>query len=121
MNRIGLSLVLLAFAAPVLLLSSTLVLGQSEHFNYFIKQGLILEYLTNSALVTILTATISFLIAVPAAWWVSFYEFKGRRVLEWALVLPLAVPPYLAEDYWTNTGFPDFSGDLDGSKKAKSS
>ena len=32
-----------------------------------------------------------------------------------------AVPPYLAEDYWTNTGFPDFSGDLVGSKKAKSS
>ncbi len=96
MNRIGLSLILLAFAAPVLLLLSTLFLGQSEHFNYFIKQGLILEYLTNSALVTILTATLSFLIAVPAAWWVSFYEFKGRRLLEWALVLPLAVPPYLA-------------------------
>ena len=31
-----------------------------------------------------------------AAWLVSHYEFPGRRFFEWALILPLAVPTYLA-------------------------
>ena len=30
------------------------------------------------------------------AWLVTFYEFKGRRVFEWALILPLAVPTYIS-------------------------
>lgn len=30
-----------------------------------------------------------------AAWLVSAYDFPGRRVLDWALVLPLAVPTYI--------------------------
>lgn len=29
------------------------------------------------------------------AWLVTFYDFRGRRLLEWALVLPLAVPTYI--------------------------
>lgn len=31
-----------------------------------------------------------------AAWLVTHFEFPGRRILEWALILPLAVPTYLA-------------------------
>jgi iron(III) transport system permease protein len=31
-----------------------------------------------------------------AAWLVTHFEFPGRRLLEWALILPLAVPTYLA-------------------------
>lgn len=30
-----------------------------------------------------------------AAWLVTRYEFPGRRIFEWALILPLAVPTYL--------------------------
>ncbi|QDZ01669.1 iron ABC transporter permease [Nitratireductor mangrovi] len=35
-------------------------------------------------------------IGVTSAWLVVAYDFPLRRVLAWALVLPLAVPPYLA-------------------------
>lgn len=34
-------------------------------------------------------------IGVGAAWLVTAYDFAGRRVLEWALLLPLAVPTYV--------------------------
>lgn len=34
-------------------------------------------------------------IGVGAAWLVSMYRFPGRRILEWALLLPLAVPTYI--------------------------
>ncbi|MBE7183489.1 MAG: iron ABC transporter permease [Methylobacterium mesophilicum] len=35
-------------------------------------------------------------IGVFAAWAVTSFEFPGRKVISWALVLPFAVPPYLA-------------------------
>lgn len=44
------------------------------------------------AMVAALTASIG----VVSAWLVVSYDFPLRRVLAWALVLPLAVPPYLA-------------------------
>jgi iron(III) transport system permease protein len=42
-----------------------------------------------------------------AAWLVTHYEFPLRRLLDWALVLPLAVPTYLAAySYVEFLGFP---------------
>lgn len=41
--------------------------------------------------VGLVTATIG----TTTAWLVTAYEFPGRRVLEWALLLPLAVPTYI--------------------------
>ncbi|MEM9331566.1 MAG: iron ABC transporter permease [Pseudomonadota bacterium] len=35
-------------------------------------------------------------IGTVAAWLVCFYEFPLRRVLQWALMLPLAVPTYIS-------------------------
>lgn len=34
-------------------------------------------------------------IGTASAWLVTAYEFRGRRFLEWALLLPLAVPTYI--------------------------
>jgi iron(III) transport system permease protein len=34
-------------------------------------------------------------IGTVSAWLVSAYDFPGRRVLDWALLLPLAVPTYI--------------------------
>ncbi|AGT11116.1 ABC transporter permease [Paracoccus aminophilus] len=35
------------------------------------------------------------MLGTGAAWLVTAYDFRGRRVLEWALLLPLAVPTYI--------------------------
>ncbi len=35
-------------------------------------------------------------VGTGAAWLVAAYEFPGRRLLDWALLLPLAVPTYIA-------------------------
>ena len=34
-------------------------------------------------------------VGVSTAWVVSAYEFPGRRIFEWALLLPLAMPAYI--------------------------
>lgn len=38
---------------------------------------------------------LSCLVALPCAWLVSHFSFPGRALLEWALLLPLAVPGYI--------------------------
>ncbi len=35
-----------------------------------------------------------------SAWLVSAYDFRGRRIFEWALLLPLAVPTYIMAYAW---------------------
>ncbi|MFN4282766.1 MAG: ABC transporter permease [Alphaproteobacteria bacterium] len=47
-------------------------------------------------------------IGVSTAWLVTLCEFPGRRVFEWALLLPLAIPAYVIA--YTYTGLFDFAG-----------
>lgn len=36
------------------------------------------------------------ILGLVAAWLVAHYDFPGRRLFDWALILPLAIPTYLA-------------------------
>jgi len=47
-------------------------------------------------------------IGVGTAWLVTLCQFPGRRLFEWALLLPLAAPAYVLA--YTYTGFLDFAG-----------
>jgi iron(III) transport system permease protein len=38
---------------------------------------------------------LSFLIGTDTAWLVTMYRFPGRRIFQWLLLLPLAVPTYI--------------------------
>ncbi|MDR2523804.1 MAG: iron ABC transporter permease [Synergistaceae bacterium] len=50
----------------------------------------------DTALVTFFGTAGAVLIGVPLAWITCLFSFPGKPVLEWALVLPLAIPPYIA-------------------------
>ena len=49
------------------------------------------SYVGNTFVLTGSVTVIALLIAVPAAWVVSIYEFPGRRLFSWLLVLPLSI------------------------------
>jgi iron(III) transport system permease protein len=53
------------------------------------------------------------LLGTSLAWLVVGYEFPGRRIFEWALVLPLAVPAYVIG--FVFLGMFDFAGPLQSS------
>lgn len=53
-------------------------------------------YLVHSAGLAAGVTVLTLGFGVAAAWMVSVYEFRGRRTLEWALLLPLAMPGYVA-------------------------
>src|SRR5690606_2643150 len=49
----------------------------------------------NTLLLLLGTGIIVTVVGTGTAWLVTAYDFPGRGVLEWALLLPLAVPTYI--------------------------
>lgn len=65
-------------------------------------------YIINSLALAIGVALGTLFLGVAAALLVSVVEFKGRRILEWLLVLPMAVPAYVLA--YAYTDFFQYSG-----------
>jgi iron(III) transport system permease protein len=68
----------------------------------------LVDYLSNSALLLLGVAVGVLLLGIPTAWATAVYEFPGRRLFEWALLLPLAIPAYIIA--YTYTGLLEFAG-----------
>jgi iron(III) transport system permease protein len=60
------------------------------------------QYIWNTLLLVSLVAVGVISFGVTAAWLVTAYRFPGQRVLEWALVLPLAMPAYVMAYAYTD-------------------
>ena len=60
------------------------------------------EYIWNTLQLIFFVAIGVFFFGVTTAWLVSAYRFPGQRVLEWALVLPLAMPAYVMAYAYTD-------------------
>lgn len=61
-----------------------------------IVENRLLGYIWQSVLLIVLVTTLAVLFGVPAAWHVSVHDFPGRKIFEWALLLPLAMPGFVA-------------------------
>jgi len=53
------------------------------------------RYLGNTLLLMLSTGLLSAMVGTGAAWLVVMYRFPGHGVLQWALLLPLAIPAYI--------------------------
>ena len=53
------------------------------------------ELFSNTLTLIALVGSASFLLGVGLAWLVVMYDFPGRNILQWGLMLPLAIPPYI--------------------------
>ncbi len=100
--RVGVSgwtvaaLVLVALTTIPLVAVFAGVLGPSSDTWRHIASTVLADYLVNSAALMVLVGAITLVIGVSAAWLVAMCSFPGRRVFEWGLILPLAVPTYIA-------------------------
>ena len=54
------------------------------------------QYIKGSLILVFGTAILSVILGVSSAWLVACCEFPGRKIFEWALILPLAIPTYIA-------------------------
>ena len=83
----------LVLIAPLLALPASFVV-ESGAFDQ-ISRTLLPDALKNSAYLALGVGVGTLALGGGLALLVSFYDFPGRRVLDWALVLPLAVPGYV--------------------------
>ncbi len=53
------------------------------------------RYLTNSLILSLSVGALAAAVGTGAAWLVVMYRFPGARLLQWLLLLPLAIPAYV--------------------------
>lgn len=68
------------------------------------------DYIKNSLLLITGVSAGVILIGVSSAWLITMTEFPGRKVFEWASILPFAIPAYLLAYIYTD--FLDITGPL---------
>lgn len=85
--------------------------------SFLVPAGAVWRHLWQTQLIELLANTLLLLVGVGGgtlvvgtalAWLVVYHQFPGRRVLEWALILPLAMPAYVLG--FVFLGLCDFAG-----------
>ncbi len=105
--KIGVVAVSLILALPVFTVLSFVFHPAGEVWEH-LAATVLPEYITNSLLLMFGVAVGTLLIGVTTAWLTTMCRFPGRRIFEWALLLPMAMPAYIIA--YTYTGMFDFAG-----------
>jgi len=95
------------FISPVALVLSSLFGQYSENWSHLYNYVLS-DYIINSFLLITGVSILTSLIGIVTSWLVTNFNFSGKKFFEWALILPLSVPPYILA--YTYTGLFDASG-----------
>ncbi|HEX6528966.1 MAG TPA: iron ABC transporter permease [Burkholderiales bacterium] len=88
-------------ALPIVAVVLSFLGGSSDTWAHLAATGLP-RYIGNTALLLALVTCGVVSIGVVSAWLVTAYRFPGRDVLEWALLLPVAMPAYVMAYAYTD-------------------
>jgi len=109
--RLGLLLLCVLLSVPVFtIFGSVLVPGDGTWQHLY--NTVLIDYISNSLLLMAGVGICVLVLGVGPAWLVTMTRFPGSTVLEWALLLPLAIPAYIIA--YTYTGLLDVSGPVQG-------
>lgn len=92
--RIGAILIALCVVAPIVTLSWFALQGSTEHWSHLLSYVLPTAF-RNTVLLLLGVGILVTCLGVGSAWLITAFQFPSRRVLSWALLLPLAVPTYI--------------------------
>ena len=108
---LGAFIVASVFLAPIIAVFSAAT-GDGSGLWSHLFDSVLPRYISNTLLLMLGVGFVTLIFGVTTAWIVVRYEFPGRRIIEWSLLLPFAVPPYIAA--YTYTDFFEYSGPLQG-------
>lgn len=91
----------LVVALPVIVVFSHIFLPAGDVWQH-LAATVLPRYLTNTFWMVLLVGTGTLVIGTGTAWLVVMCRFPGKRVFEWALLLPLAVPTYVIAYAYTD-------------------
>lgn len=97
----------LIISLPILILALSWLQPQGHIWSHLFSTVLS-DYLINSLLLAVGTGAGSLFLGTACAWCIVRYQFPLRSFLQWALLLPMAMPGYIIA--YTYTGILDFSG-----------
>ena len=109
MSRLVLRASALLLALPVLALVFSALSADGDLFGH-LADTVLFDYLTNTLGLVVGVVLLSLLFGVPTAWLVAMCQVPGRRALQWALMLPMAMPSYIVAYVYTD--LLDYSGPL---------
>jgi iron(III) transport system permease protein len=95
-------LVAVLIAVPIVSVTANLLLGGSGDTWSHLASTVLPDYILNTLILCLGVGTGVIVVGVSTAWLVSIHDFPGRRIFEWALVLPLAVPAYVMAYAYTD-------------------
>lgn len=82
------------FSIPILVILFSLFEPLNDNF-YHLTDTVLSTYIKNSLYLLVGTGLIISVIGISTAWVISYYDFAGRKFFNWAMILPLAFPPYI--------------------------
>lgn len=101
------TLIAIGLAIPMLVVAAGAFAATGETWTH-LASTVLPGYVRNTILLVIGAAALTLVIGTATAWLVATCEFPGRRIFEWALILPLSVPAYIAA--YTYAGIFDVTG-----------
>ena len=90
----------------------TMAMFPSENIWPHLLDTVLPGYVVNTLELMLGVALGTILIGVTTAWLITMCDFPGRRIFEWALVLPLAMPAYVVAYVYTD--ILEFAGPVQG-------
>lgn len=108
---LGLLLVAFVVALPLLTIVVIALTPAPEIWSHLLET-VFWSYVRTTLILAVGVGLGTFFIGTTTAWLVTMYRFPGRRIFEWALLLPLAVPAYVIA--YTYTDLLEYSGVVQG-------
>jgi len=85
----------IAILSPLFLVTKGIFVPVNETFTH-LMETVLSEYIINTFIICIGVGIFTSVIGVSTAWFVTVYEFPLRKFYSWGLILPLAIPTYIA-------------------------
>ncbi|ELI5720072.1 iron ABC transporter permease [Vibrio fluvialis] len=94
---------------PILAIFFTAI-GQTDDVFAHLLSTVMPTYAFNTVVLTLSVMALALLFGIPSAWLMAMCRLPGEKVLQWALVLPLAIPGYIVG--YIFTGWFDYAGPI---------
>ncbi len=84
---------------PLIIIFLNIANDGGDTWQHIVK-NLLPTYVTNTIILMLGVALLTFIFGVSTAWITSVYDFPGRKFFSWALILPIALPAYISGFTW---------------------
>ncbi len=94
---------------PIAIILSPILSPKPEIWGHLLEY-IFFDIIKNSVILLIGTIIGTFFIGVSLAWLIAIFDFPGRNIFSWALLLPLAIPAYVTSFIFI--GVFDYTGNI---------